>query len=86
MTHEQRTALLTAKALADAITAVVNETPEGAPAGAMYAALLAFISVDDFRRLMDLLVEAGRVRRGRGHVYFPIQPQPVQRPRRRQRR
>jgi hypothetical protein len=52
----------------------------------MYAAVMAFVSVDDFRRLMDLLVEAGRVRRGRGHVYFPVQPQPAQqRPRRRRR-
>jgi hypothetical protein len=40
MTAEQRIALLTAKRLAEAITQVVNETPEGARAG--YRRLLGF--------------------------------------------
>jgi hypothetical protein len=80
MSRDERVALLTAQRLAQAIEQVVNETPTGAPAGAMFAAVCAFVSLDDFRQLLRLLVEAGRVRKGRGEIYFPVQPQQAQQP------
>jgi hypothetical protein len=47
---------------------VVNETPTGAPSGALYAALVAYLTVDQFEAMMRALVAAERIRRG--DVYF----------------
>jgi hypothetical protein len=71
MSREDRNALLTAKRVCDAVIAVVNETPAGAPGGVMYAALMAHITLAQFEAMMRLLVETGRVTK-RGDLYFPI--------------
>jgi hypothetical protein len=68
--REQRDALLTLRRITEAITATVNETPHGAPAGLMYAAVMAHLSLDQFEAIMRALVEAKRVRR-QGDLYFP---------------
>jgi hypothetical protein len=68
MTPEERVALLTYRRIAQAIEQVINETPSGAPAGVMYGAVCCLISLNDFQQMLRLLVEAGRVRRGKGHV------------------
>jgi len=70
MTREDRNALITAHRLALAVTAVVNETPTGAAGGVLYAALMAYISVDQFEAMMRGLVAAERISR-RGDRYFP---------------
>ena len=70
MTLEDRCALITARRVALAVTMVVNETPTGAPSGALYAALMAYLSVDQFEAMMRALVAAERISR-RGDVYFP---------------
>jgi hypothetical protein len=70
MTLEDRCALITARRVALAVTMVVNETPTGAPSGALYAALMAYLSVDQFEARMRALVAAERISR-RGDVYFP---------------
>ena len=51
---------------------VVNELPqgEGAPAHALYAGIIAFLSIDEFETMMRGLVFAGRVRRA-GDLYYP---------------
>ena len=54
-----------------AVVATINETPQGAPGGPMYAALMQYISLDQFQTMMNSLVYAGRVRR-EGELYFPI--------------
>jgi hypothetical protein len=69
-TREQRDALLVLRRIAEAVTATVNETPQGAPSGVMYAAVMAHLSLDQFEAIMRALVEAGRVRR-QGDLYFP---------------
>ena len=43
--------------------------PTGAPSGALYAALMAYLSVDQFEAMMRALVAAERISR-RGDVYF----------------
>lgn len=56
--------------LADAIVETVAETPQGAPAGMLYAAMMGFgMSLDTFQTIMSMLVAAGRVRR-EGQLYF----------------
>jgi hypothetical protein len=70
MTREDRNALITARRVALAVTMVVNETPTGAPGGTLYAALLAYLTVDQFEAMMRPLVAAERISR-RGDVYFP---------------
>jgi hypothetical protein len=71
MSREDRNALLTAKRVCDAVIATVNETPDGAPAGPMYAALMPYLSLAQFDAMMRLLVETGRITR-RGDLYFPV--------------
>jgi hypothetical protein len=70
MSREDRNALLTAKRVCDAVIATVNESPQGAPGGVMYAALMPYLSLAQFEAMMRLLVETGRVTR-RGDLYFP---------------
>jgi hypothetical protein len=74
MSREDRNALLTAKRICDAVIAVVNDTPTGAPGGVMYAALMTEsqgrFTLAQFEAMMRLLVETGRVTR-RGELYFP---------------
>jgi len=40
MTREDRNALITVQRIAEAVTAVVNETPAGATGGVLYTALM----------------------------------------------
>jgi hypothetical protein len=70
MTREDRNALITAQRVALAVTSVVNDTPTGAPSGTLYAALMAYLSVDQFEAMMRALVAAERISR-RGDRYFP---------------
>jgi hypothetical protein len=70
LTREQRNELLTARRLAEAIEVVVNEMPQGAPAGPMYAALMPWVSLEQFQMCLNVLVQAGRIRRRR-NVYYP---------------
>ena len=70
MTRDQRDALLTARRIAEAVIEVVNETPQGAPGGLLYAALMNHMTLDQFESLMRLLVETGKVVK-RGDLYFP---------------
>jgi hypothetical protein len=71
-TREQRDALLVLRRIADAVTAVVAETPHGAPSGHLYAVLMQHLTLDQFQSLMSVLVEAKRVRR-LGNLYFPVE-------------
>ncbi len=71
MTREDRYALIIVKRIAEAVTAVVNETPAGATGSVLYTALMAYISVDQFETMMRALVAAERIAR-RGDRYFPI--------------
>jgi hypothetical protein len=70
MSREQRTALLIARHVAEAVIATVNSMPNGAPAGPMYAALMAHMTLDQFQTLMSVLVEAKQITK-RGDLYFP---------------
>ena len=70
MSREDRDALITAQRVAVAVTAVVNETPAGAPSGKLYAPLMAYLSIDQFEAMMRGLVAAERISR-RGDRYFP---------------
>jgi hypothetical protein len=57
------------------IVDTVNETPTGAPAGVMYAAMMAHgCSLDQFNQLTGALVTAGKIRRS-GDCFYPV-PQP----------
>lgn len=63
--------------LCDAVVDAVKEAgPQGAPAGPMYAAFMSYgMSLEQFQRMMDMLVNAGRLRK-QGHLYFYVeQPQ-----------
>jgi hypothetical protein len=70
MTREQRNALITVQRITEAMVATVNETFDGAPAGVLYAALMAYMTYDQFLVMMNLLVNIGKVTK-RGHLYFP---------------
>jgi hypothetical protein len=70
MTREDRNALITAQRIAQAVTAVVNETPAGATGSVLYTALMAYINVDQFETMMRAPVAAERIAR-RGDRYFP---------------
>jgi hypothetical protein len=57
-------------ALCDAICEAVEAAgTHGAPAGHLYAALMAHVSLDLFEQLMRMLVEAGRVKKV-GLLYY----------------
>jgi hypothetical protein len=56
--------------IAEALRSVINETPEGAPGGLLYAPLMGLIDLAAFNRIMGLLVAAGWVTQ-RGDLYFP---------------
>ena len=78
MSDEDRVKLITARRVAEAVTLVVNELPqgEGAPTHALYAGIIAFLSIDEFETMMRGLVFAGRVRR-EGDLYYPRKPTPA---------
>ena len=64
--REQRDALLTLRHIADAVVAVVTETP----GGHLYAALMQYLSLDQFEAMMRVLVAAERIAK-RGDCYYP---------------
>jgi hypothetical protein len=68
MTPEQMKAL---QAIANAVTETVKAMgPLGAPAGPMYAAMMASgCSLDQFEQIMAALVRAGKLRK-QGNLYF----------------
>lgn len=60
------------KILADIVIETVKTSPDGVPAGHLYAALMSVgLSLEQFERLMGLLVEADKVTK-RGHLYFAV--------------
>jgi hypothetical protein len=70
MSREQLVAVETIKRVYEAVIATVNDCPNGAPGGPMYAALMQHMSREQFQTMMDSLVYAKRIRR-EGDLYFP---------------
>jgi len=70
MSDADRVKLITARRVAEAVTLVINELPqsEGAPGHALYAGILAFLSINEFETMMRGLVFAGR---REGDLYYP---------------
>jgi hypothetical protein len=67
-------ALAIAVQVSKAVIETVNESPQGAPAGPMYAAFMARgMSLETFEAITGALVDAGRIRRV-GHVFYPPLP------------
>ncbi len=68
MTKEQQ--ILAADMIVDAILEAIKAGgSQGAPAGVMYAALMGFMSLEQFEDIMTALVRTGKVRK-QGHLYF----------------
>lgn len=53
-----------------AIAATVGETPDGAPEGVIYAAMMGLCDLHQFQCMVDILLDAGLVTR-RSHVLYP---------------
>jgi hypothetical protein len=70
MSREQRNALINARRVAEAVIAVVNDTPGGAPGELLYAPLASYLSREDFEMMMRALVAAKRITR-KGERYYP---------------
>jgi hypothetical protein len=70
MTREDRNALIATQRRAEALTAVVRGDANRATGGTLYAALLTYLSVDEFEKMMRALVAAERTA-CRGDRYFP---------------
>lgn len=60
--------------LCDAVCDAVKEAgAQGAPAGPMYAAFMSYgMSLEQFERMMNVLVSAGRLRKS-GNLYFYVE-------------
>ncbi len=57
--------------VANAVIETVNEQPNGAPAGPMYAAFMAQgMSLDMFEQITGTLVTLGKIKR-RGDCFYP---------------
>jgi hypothetical protein len=64
-TAQQAKALI---ALCEIILETVQECPEGAPSGVIYAALMSIgITPQQYESLVDVLVKSGRITRS-GHI------------------
>ena len=70
MSRDRLVAIETVRRVYKAVIDTVNETPQGAPAGPMYAALMQYMTLDQFTAMMDSLVYAKRICR-EGDLYFP---------------
>lgn len=74
-THEERIqqGLEALLQLSKAVIETVQEAgDQGAPSGVLYAALMtAGLSLEQYERLMAILVDAGKVRKS-GHLYFAV--------------
>jgi hypothetical protein len=66
MTHAESQVL----SIANALYETVRDSPDGAPAGPMYAAVMGYMNLDQFEAIMSALVKVGRIRKS-GHVYYP---------------
>lgn len=60
------------KLVMDAIVDTVKEAPDGAPEGAVYAALMHFgCSLDTYNSIIAALVKAGKLRKS-GHLLYAV--------------
>lgn len=57
--------------LAEALTRVINETPNGAPADRLYAGITDHCTREEFDALMRTLVLGERIAQ-RGERYYPV--------------
>ncbi len=72
MTHPNQERLKLALGfIAQAILETVQECPQGAPAGHLYAGCMAMLDLDHFEQIMAALVRCNKVRK-QGQQYFPI--------------
>jgi hypothetical protein len=62
--------IIITRRLAQALTAVIAQTPQGAPSGALYRPLAGYISPAEFAAMLRLLVATRRISK-RGPRYFP---------------
>jgi hypothetical protein len=53
------------------LEAVEASGSNGAPGGHLYAASMGLLSLDQFERIMGMLVKSGRIRKV-GHVYYKV--------------
>jgi hypothetical protein len=53
------------------VVETIEETPDGVPGGILYTALMPFMGLDSFERLMSCLVELKKVRKV-GQLYFAV--------------
>ena len=53
------------------VEAVRDMGPMGAPSGPMYAALMSYMTLDQYQTLMAGLVSAGKLKQV-GHVYYAV--------------
>ena len=68
ITPQQASAL---QSIVKSVVATINETPDGAPGGILYAALMHHgCTLNQFESLMGALVRLGKVTQ-RGDCYFP---------------
>lgn len=67
-------ALLAYVELCNAVVAAVKDAgPGGAPAGPLYAVMMSTgMRLEQFERMMDLIVQSGRLRKS-GHLYFYVE-------------
>jgi len=68
-------AMITARRVTEAVVRVVNDTPQGACADRLYAALTDHLTRDEYDLMMRLLVNTKHVSR-RGGRFFPAPPSP----------
>lgn len=72
MNAQQQKALITQ--IMGAIKDAVDEAgPMGAPGGHLYAAVMSFMTLEQFETIMGVLVKAKLVEK-RGQCYFPVTP------------
>lgn len=71
MSREQLVAIETIKRVYQAIIETVNDCPNGAPGGPMYAAVMQYMTLDQFETMTNSLVYAKRISR-KGDLYFPV--------------
>jgi hypothetical protein len=63
--------LVLAQRIAEAVIAVIHETPDGAPGGHLYAALMSYMTLEQFEAMMAALIFSERVTK-RGDCYYPV--------------
>lgn len=61
--------LILARRIAQALIAVINDTPSGAPADRLFAPLAQYLDRAAFDRMMTMFVDAGRITQRHGRYY-----------------